>query len=54
MTPYATFLASKQRGCSGRRGIGIELKPSYWATAVANLREADEQRAIPTLFEATS
>lgn len=38
----------------GRRGIGIELKPSYWATAVANLREADEQRAIPTLFDATS
>jgi len=35
---------------SGRRGIGIELKPSYWRTAVTNLREADDQRAIPTLF----
>lgn len=35
---------------SGRRGIGIELKPSYWRTAVNNLREADEQRSIPTLF----
>lgn len=35
---------------SGRRGIGIELKPSYWRTAVNNLRESDEQRSIPTLF----
>ena len=35
---------------SGRRGIGVELKPSYWRTAVTNLREADDQRAIPTLF----
>jgi len=34
----------------GRRGIGVELKPSYWRTAVNNLRDADEQRAIPTLF----
>jgi DNA modification methylase len=35
----------------GRRGVGIELKPSYWQTAVANLRRADEQRSIPTLFD---
>jgi hypothetical protein len=28
----------------GRRGIGIELKPSYWRTAVDNLRGVDSAR----------
>ena len=36
----------------GRRGIGIELKPSYWQTAVTNLRNLDEEMALPTLFDA--
>lgn len=35
----------------GRRGIGIELKHSYWTTAVANLRALDEEMSTPTLFE---
>jgi DNA modification methylase len=35
----------------GRRGIGIELKRSYWATAVANLRSLEGELALPTLFE---
>lgn len=26
----------------GRRGVGIELKPSYWKTAVANLTELEQ------------
>lgn len=34
----------------GRRGIGIELKPSYWRTAVNNLRELEKTSATPTLF----
>jgi DNA modification methylase len=36
----------------GRRGVGCELKPSYWRTAVANLRQLDEEMALPTLFGA--
>ncbi len=34
----------------GRRFVGIELKASYWATAVRNLREAEARLAGPTLF----
>lgn len=35
----------------GRRGIGVELKPSYWRTAVANLRRLDDDMATPTLLD---
>lgn len=35
----------------GRRGHGIELKPSYWRTAVSNLRDLDEEMALPQLFD---
>lgn len=35
----------------GRRGIGIELKPAYWRTAVNNLRALDEKMALPTLMD---
>jgi len=35
----------------GRRGIGIELKSSYWHTAVTNLRGLDAHQAAPTLFD---
>lgn len=34
----------------GRNGIGIELKPSYWRTAVNNLRRLDEDLSAPLLF----
>ena len=34
----------------GRRFIGIELKPSYWQTAVNNLEAAEYQATMPTLF----
>lgn len=34
----------------GRRGLGIELKPSYWRTAVNNLRAIEAETATPTLF----
>ena len=29
---------------NGRRGVGIELKPSYYRQAVANLAAAEEHR----------
>ncbi len=35
-----------------RRFIGCELKPSYWETAVSNLRRADTERRQGTLFGA--
>jgi DNA modification methylase len=35
----------------GRRGIGIELKPSYWRTAVDNLRQLEQEMATPTLLD---
>ena len=50
-TPFAgigseVFVAVKH----GRRAIGIELKPSYWQTAVRNLRVLDEQKNQSELF----
>jgi DNA modification methylase len=38
----------------GRRGIGCELKPSYWRTAVNNLVDLEEQLSMPTLFDDAS
>lgn len=35
----------------GRRGLGIELKPSYWRTAVANLQGLETEMNIPSLFD---
>ena len=35
----------------GRRFVGCELKPSYWRTAVANLRRAENEARAGTLFE---
>jgi DNA modification methylase len=35
----------------GRRGYGIELKPSYWRTAVDNLNDLDMQMSQADLFE---
>lgn len=34
-----------------RRFVGVELKPSYWLTACTNLRRAEEEAALPTLFD---
>lgn len=34
----------------GRRGIGCELKPSYWRTAVDNLQRLEGELSTPTLF----
>lgn len=35
----------------GRYGLGIELKPSYWQTAVNNLRQIEAQLGVPSLFD---
>lgn len=35
----------------GRRAIGVELKPSYYRTACANLREAERLSREKTLFD---
>jgi hypothetical protein len=55
LTPFAgigseVYVAVQQ----GRRGVGIELKPSYWRTAVNNLRALDAEMAIPSLFDASA
>lgn len=35
----------------GRHGFGIELKPSYWNTAVNNCRDMEAQVGLPSLFD---
>jgi len=35
----------------GRRFVGIELKPSYWKVACDNLRQAELEADLPTLFD---
>ncbi|MEV4414998.1 site-specific DNA-methyltransferase [Catellatospora sp. NPDC049609] len=35
---------------TGRRFLGIELKPSYWRTATANLRAAEDAALAPDLL----
>jgi len=41
------FVALKQK----RRFVGIELKPSYWTTACDNLRRAEHEASLPSLFD---
>ena len=52
LTPFAgigseVYVAVK----NGRKAIGIELKPSYWRTAVANLESLETEMAMPSLFD---
>lgn len=35
----------------GRRFVGIELKPSYWRAAGANLRDAERRASMATLLD---
>lgn len=35
----------------GRCGLGIELKPSYWQSAVDVMRDLDREKALPALFD---
>lgn len=34
-----------------RKFIGCELKPSYWNTAVENLKKAEHEASLPSLFD---
>ncbi len=36
----------------GRKALGIELKPSYWATGVGYMRELESQMEAPSLLDA--
>lgn len=52
LTPFAgigseVYMAVKL----GRCATGCELKPSYWRTAVANLRQLDSEMSIPSLLD---
>lgn len=52
LTPFAgigseTYVARRL----GRPSIGIELKPSYWRTAVDNMRALDAELEMPSLFD---
>ncbi len=35
----------------GRRGLGVELKPAYWNTAVANMQRLEEELTAPSLLD---
>jgi DNA modification methylase len=35
----------------GRKAIGIELKPSYYALAIRNLRNLETEKRTPSLFD---
>jgi len=35
----------------GRKAVGVELKPSYYATACENLRRAEYEADLPSLFD---
>lgn len=55
LTPFAgigseVYVAVKL----GRRGYGIELKPSYWGSAVNNLRVLEAELSTPNLFSAST
>jgi len=55
LTPFAgigseVYVAVKL----GRIGIGIELKPTYWQTAVKNLTRLDAEMNLPVLFGTTT
>jgi DNA modification methylase len=55
LTPFAGIGSEVYEAVRlGRRGIGIELKPSYWRVAVDNLRGLDSDMALPSLFDETA
>jgi len=52
LTPFAGIGSEVHEAVRlGRRGLGIELKPSYWRTAVDNLSRLDAEMSLPTLFD---
>jgi DNA modification methylase len=52
LTPFAGIGSELYQSVKlGRRAVGIELKPSYWATAVDNLTRLEAEIAMPSLFD---
>lgn len=52
LTPFAGIGSEVYSAVKlGRRAIGVELKPSYWRTAVNNLRDLDAEMSVPTLLD---
>lgn len=52
LTPFAGIGSEVYTAVKlGRRGIGCELKPSYWRTAVMNLRQLEAEMTSPSLFD---
>lgn len=55
LTPFAGIGSELYQAVKlGRRAVGIELKPSYWRTAVDNLTELESQLHAPSLFDVES
>lgn len=52
LTPFAGIGSELYQSVKlGRRAVGIELKRSYWLTAVDNLTHLDAEISTPTLFD---
>lgn len=52
LTPFAGIGSELYQSVKlGRRAVGIELKPSYWRTAVDNLTRLESDMAVPSLFD---
>ena len=52
LTPFAGIGSELYQSLKlGRRAVGIELKPSYWRTAVDNLTRLESELEAPSLFD---
>lgn len=52
LTPFAGIGSELYQSVKlGRRAVGIELKPSYWRTAVDNLTALEAELSAPSLFD---
>lgn len=52
LTPFAGIGSELYQAVKrGRRAVGIELKPSYWSTAVSNLTRLEAEMNEPTLLD---